>query len=125
MTKSELVDIIAESHGEITRREAEVVVNTIFAAIGDALSSGDRVELRGAGLRAQEADATLVRESARVFGEEAVLGRGTRQPSDGAADGRGLARIAEPNGHARLVCLRALPPASPPGLSLKKWDSKK
>ncbi|HXH72661.1 MAG TPA: integration host factor subunit beta [Mariprofundaceae bacterium] len=49
MTKSELVDIIAESHGEITRREAEVVVNTIFAAIGDALSTGDRVELRGFG----------------------------------------------------------------------------
>jgi len=49
MTKSELVDIIAESYGEITRREAEVVVNTIFAAIGDALSSGDRVELRGFG----------------------------------------------------------------------------
>lgn len=49
MTKSELVDIIAESHGEITRREAEVVVNTIFAAIGDALSDGDRVELRGFG----------------------------------------------------------------------------
>lgn len=49
MTKSELVDIIAESHGEITRREAEVVVNTIFAAIGDALTAGDRVELRGFG----------------------------------------------------------------------------
>jgi integration host factor subunit beta len=49
MTKSELVDIISEQHGQITRREAEVVVNTIFMAIGDALVDGDRVELRGFG----------------------------------------------------------------------------
>lgn len=49
MTKSELVEIIAEAHGEITRREAEVVVNEIFSAISDALASGDRVELRGFG----------------------------------------------------------------------------
>jgi len=49
MTKSELVDIISETQGEITRREAEVVVNTIFSAIADALTTGDRVELRGFG----------------------------------------------------------------------------
>lgn len=49
MTKSELVEIISEAQGQITRREAEVVVNTIFSAIGDALASGDRVELRGFG----------------------------------------------------------------------------
>jgi len=49
MTKSELVEVIAEKQGSITRREAEVVVNTIFSAIGDALAGGDRVELRGFG----------------------------------------------------------------------------
>jgi integration host factor subunit beta len=49
MTKSELVEMIAESQGQITRREAEVVVNTIFSAIGDALVAGGRVELRGFG----------------------------------------------------------------------------
>ena len=49
MTKSELVEIIADAQGEITRREAEVVVNTVFTAIGDALAKGDRVELRGFG----------------------------------------------------------------------------
>jgi len=49
MTKSELVEIIADSYGEITRREAEVVVNEIFQAISEALASGDRVELRGFG----------------------------------------------------------------------------
>ncbi|PCI44736.1 MAG: integration host factor subunit beta [Proteobacteria bacterium] len=49
MTKSELVDIVAESHGQITRREAEVVVNEVIEAISGALSAGDRVELRGFG----------------------------------------------------------------------------
>ena len=49
MTKSELVDMIADAHGQITRREAEIVVNTIFSAISDALAEGERVELRGFG----------------------------------------------------------------------------
>ncbi len=49
MTKSELVDIIADRQYQITRREAEVVVNTVFSAIGEALTRGERVELRGFG----------------------------------------------------------------------------
>jgi len=49
MTKSELVEIIANHQDQITRREAEVVVSTIFSAIGDALTRGERVELRGFG----------------------------------------------------------------------------
>lgn len=49
MTKSELVEIIANNHGEITRREAEVVVNEVLDAISSALAEGDRVELRGFG----------------------------------------------------------------------------
>jgi len=49
MTKSELVEIVAEAHGQITRREAEVVVNEVITAISTALSEGDRVELRGFG----------------------------------------------------------------------------
>lgn len=49
MTKSELIEMIAESQPEITRSDAEVVINTIFDAIGDALAAGERVELRGFG----------------------------------------------------------------------------
>ncbi len=49
MTKSELVDIISNRQDQITRREAEVVVNTVFSAIGEALTRGERVELRGFG----------------------------------------------------------------------------
>ncbi|HCS13042.1 MAG: integration host factor subunit beta [Zetaproteobacteria bacterium CG06_land_8_20_14_3_00_59_53] len=49
MTKSELIDAIVELEGQITRREAEVVVNNVLTAIGDALGRGERVELRGFG----------------------------------------------------------------------------
>ncbi len=49
MTKSELVDIVAESHGQITRKEAEFVVSEVFDAISGALTEGERVELRGFG----------------------------------------------------------------------------
>jgi len=49
MTKSELVDIVAEVHDQTTRREAEVVVSEVIDAITGALSAGERVELRGFG----------------------------------------------------------------------------
>jgi len=49
MTKSELVEIIAQQQEGVTRSEAEVVVNTILSVIGDALATGDHVELRGFG----------------------------------------------------------------------------
>ncbi|MDX8397143.1 MAG: integration host factor subunit beta [Mariprofundaceae bacterium] len=49
MTKSELVELVTEAYGHITRREAEVVVNEVFDAISGALAAGDRVELRGFG----------------------------------------------------------------------------
>ncbi|MDQ6989999.1 MAG: integration host factor subunit beta [Mariprofundaceae bacterium] len=49
MTKSELIDAVAAANGDITRREAEVVVSTVFTAISEELSSGGRVELRGFG----------------------------------------------------------------------------
>jgi integration host factor subunit beta len=49
MTKSELIDAVAAANNDITRREAEVVVSTVFAAISEELSSGGRVELRGFG----------------------------------------------------------------------------
>jgi len=49
MTKSELVELVAEAHDQITRREAEVVINEVFDAISTSLASGGRVELRGFG----------------------------------------------------------------------------
>lgn len=49
MTKSELVEKLSTVNGFLNKKEAELVVNTIFDSIGDALIGGDRVEIRGFG----------------------------------------------------------------------------
>ncbi len=49
MTKSELIHRIAEMNAHLTHREVERIVTTIFDEVGEALSRGDRVELRGFG----------------------------------------------------------------------------
>jgi integration host factor subunit beta len=48
MTKSELIDILAENRG-LSRRTAEEVVNVIFEGMRDALCDGGRIEVRGFG----------------------------------------------------------------------------
>ena len=49
MTKSELIQRIAEINPHLYHRDVERIVNTIFDEITTALSRGDRVELRGFG----------------------------------------------------------------------------
>ncbi len=49
MTKSELIEILTETNDMLNKREAELIVNTIFDGIGQALVGGDRVEIRGFG----------------------------------------------------------------------------
>lgn len=49
MTKSELIERLSYATGSLNKKEAELVVNTIFDTIGDALVGGDRVEIRGFG----------------------------------------------------------------------------
>jgi integration host factor subunit beta len=49
MTKAELVDKIAEKKTSLTRKQVEVVVNTVLDGIKDALSQEDKVEIRGFG----------------------------------------------------------------------------
>ena len=49
MTKSELVEQLSASNSGLNKKEAELIVNTIFDSIGDALVDGDRVEIRGFG----------------------------------------------------------------------------
>ncbi len=48
MTKSELIDTLAENRG-LSRRTAEEVVNVIFDGMQTALSDGGRIEIRGFG----------------------------------------------------------------------------
>ena len=49
MTKAELVDKISEKKPGLTRKQVEIVVNTVLDGIKDALSREDKVEIRGVG----------------------------------------------------------------------------
>jgi integration host factor subunit beta len=48
MTKSELIDILADQQN-LSRRTAEEVVGVIFEGMRDALCGGGRIEIRGFG----------------------------------------------------------------------------
>lgn len=48
MTKAELVAKVA-SQINLTKKQTEVVVNTVFQSITESLSQGQKVELRGFG----------------------------------------------------------------------------
>jgi integration host factor subunit beta len=48
MTKADLVEKVTAA-GELTRRDGEVIVETIFEAVIGALKSGDKIEIRGFG----------------------------------------------------------------------------
>jgi integration host factor subunit beta len=49
MTKSELIEQLTNDNEILNKREAEMIVNSIFDSIGQALVDGDRVEIRGFG----------------------------------------------------------------------------
>ncbi|NTV49518.1 MAG: integration host factor subunit beta [Geobacteraceae bacterium] len=49
MTKSELIEKVVQSHGILNIKVSEIVVNTVFDSIEEALKSGDKVEIRGFG----------------------------------------------------------------------------
>ncbi len=48
MNKSELVEALANENG-LTYKKSEEIVNLIFDAMADELSSGGRIEIRGFG----------------------------------------------------------------------------
>jgi integration host factor subunit beta len=49
MTKSGLIEKVAEQTPHISKKDTEVVVNTIFDAMTEALRRGERIEIRGFG----------------------------------------------------------------------------
>src|SRR6201996_2730783 len=48
MTKADLVEEVTQL-GDLTRRDGEVIVDTIFDSVIHALKSGDKIEIRGFG----------------------------------------------------------------------------
>lgn len=48
MTKAELVNEVADQT-QLTKKHAEIIVNTVFGSIVDSLRVGSKIELRGFG----------------------------------------------------------------------------
>lgn len=49
MTKSELIEEVARKAPDISKRDIEIIVNTIFDSMTAALARHDRIEIRGFG----------------------------------------------------------------------------
>jgi len=49
MTKAELVEKVSDKVDGLTKKQTEVIINTIFDSIKDALGGGDKIEIRGFG----------------------------------------------------------------------------
>lgn len=48
MTKADLVDQVI-ALGDLTRRDSEIIVDTLFDSVVGALKAGDKIEVRGFG----------------------------------------------------------------------------
>lgn len=49
MTKSDLVQKLSEKISTLTKKECEVIVDTVFQNMRDALHRGEKIEIRGFG----------------------------------------------------------------------------
>jgi integration host factor subunit beta len=49
MTKAQIIERVAEQVTTLTKRQAEIVVNTIFNSVRNSLQKGDKTEIRGFG----------------------------------------------------------------------------
>ncbi len=49
MTKSELIQLLAERYAPLKTKDAELAVKAILEAMSDALADGRRIEIRGFG----------------------------------------------------------------------------
>lgn len=49
MTKAQIIERVAEQVAGLTKRQAEIVVNTLFNSVRNSLQRGDKTEIRGFG----------------------------------------------------------------------------
>ncbi|MEE8241094.1 MAG: HU family DNA-binding protein [Nitrospirales bacterium] len=49
MTKAQIIERLSERVTTLTKRQAEIVVNTMFNSVRDSLHKGDKTEIRGFG----------------------------------------------------------------------------
>ena len=95
MIKSELIQKIAATNPHLYHRDVERIVNVIFDEIVDALSRGDRVELRGFGAFTVKHRAARQGRNPRT----GTIGVGRRKVRAVLQDRQGAARSAEQPRH--------------------------
>ncbi len=49
MKKSELVEMLAEKLSHFSRKEVDLIIDTVFGKMTESLAQGDRIEIRGFG----------------------------------------------------------------------------
>lgn len=49
MTKSQMIEIVSEKLSNYSKKDVEVIVDTIFECMTDALTRDERIEIRGFG----------------------------------------------------------------------------
>ena len=49
MTKSELIEILAEKQHQLAYKDVELAIKTMLDHMGNTLSNGERIEIRGFG----------------------------------------------------------------------------
>ena len=49
MTKSELIELLARKQGHLAQKDVELAVKSLIEQMSHALSSGERIEIRGFG----------------------------------------------------------------------------
>jgi integration host factor subunit beta len=73
MTKSEMIEKIAEEYPSLSKKDIEFIVNGVFSSIKETLKSGGKVEIRGFG-------SFKVREKAAKVGRNPKTGEKVNVP---------------------------------------------
>jgi integration host factor beta subunit len=49
MTKSDLVSMVADRMPHVSKKDTEMIVNSVFQSMAEVLKQGERIEIRGFG----------------------------------------------------------------------------
>ena len=82
MTKSEMIEKIAEEYPSLSKKDIEFIVNGVFSSIKETLKSGGKVEIRGFGsFKVREKAAKLGRRLMYLLKKSHILSQAKRLKS--------------------------------------------
>ena len=113
MTKSGLIEEVAKRTPHISKKDTEVVVNTIFDAMIEALRGGDRIEIRGFGsFQVRDIKSSLGQDVGKHHGRTTCMrNNGEVLSFQGSIE------------HYRGHCCKVLPPITPYNSGLLEQSS--